>query len=45
MLVTKQRNSLSTRNIDLLMRIVLLSPDDFSDPTWVNCKLRDDPMS
>ena len=34
MLVTKQRNSLSTRNIDRLMRIVLLGPDDFSDPTW-----------
>lgn len=34
MLVTKQRNSLSTHNIDHLMRIVLLGPDDFHDTTW-----------
>lgn len=40
LLVTKQRNSLSPRSIDRLMRLVLLGPDDFEESTWE--KLVDD---
>ena len=34
LLVTKHRNSLATKNIDRLMRLVLLGPDSFDDRTW-----------
>ena len=34
LLATKQRNRLSPRSIDRLMRLVLLGPNEFDDKTW-----------
>ena len=34
LLVTKQRNSLTPKSIDRLMRLVLLGPEEIDEATW-----------